>query len=341
MAGLIVGPPQNASATWFGTEGCVPEFWALSSDPRIAGLKDINLNDAILDITGLDLGAPIDLTIGEAVKLKGKDNELFKQAAAGVFNYFYGDPTDPNPPDYIVYIDPSIFTSYIQQALDGDREGKKALKEANKLGCPLACPQVENCKGITELVVEYNGADILDIQVFDKKDNLLNSMVSGNTITVTNNGEKLGTETIFKNAANEIVGKIHTSCSKDLNDPEFSSDGDITVLEFTEKIELKDAKFCECKGVSRLVLSIPDDLSVSSVTDKKGKPIPWSEDEDLDLVTITPIDGKDKLPSSTIITLDNDEVIDIHTSCSKPIEPNDVHGSLIIESVDKIRKNFL
>jgi len=110
----------------------------------------------------------------------------------------------------------------------------------------------------------------------------------------------------------------------------------LIALALKAKAEKKIKDPCKCKGVSELVLSIPDGLTVDSVTDKKGKPIPWIEDETLDTVTITPIAGKDKLPSEITITLDNGEVIKIHTSCSQPIFAGDVHGSLIILSVDKI-----
>jgi len=138
LAGLMIALPQNASATWFGTEGCTQGYWKNHADtnPRVAELEGINLNTAILDITGLVLGAPDDLTIGEAVELKGgKLNALYRQAAAGVFNYYYGDP---NTGVYIVYIDPEDFTSFIQQALDGDVSGAvDAIDAANNLGCPI------------------------------------------------------------------------------------------------------------------------------------------------------------------------------------------------------------
>ncbi|HEY7508099.1 MAG TPA: hypothetical protein VH677_03140 [Nitrososphaera sp.] len=138
VAGLLFALPLSASATWFGTEGCTPGYWKNHADtnPRVAELYGINLNAAILDITGLNLGAPAGLTIDQAVALKGGGaNALYRALAAGVFNYYYGDP---NVGANIVYIDPALFTSYVQKALDGDVTGAaSAVDKANNLGCPI------------------------------------------------------------------------------------------------------------------------------------------------------------------------------------------------------------
>ena len=138
VAGLLFALPLNAYATWFGTEGCTPGYWKNHADtnPRVAELYGINLNAAILDITGLNLGAPADLTIDQAIAQGGGGlKALYRHAAAGVFNYYYGDP---NLNANIVYIDPVDFTAAIQQALDGDVEGAvKKLDAANNLGCPI------------------------------------------------------------------------------------------------------------------------------------------------------------------------------------------------------------
>lgn len=126
--------PSNAWA-WGGTEGCTPGYWKNSADtnPRVAELYGINLNAAILDITGLDLGAPADLTIDQAVQLNGGGlNAFYRHLGAAVFNIYYGV-------DDIDYIEPgTTFTDIVQQALDGDVEGaKNALDAANNLGCSV------------------------------------------------------------------------------------------------------------------------------------------------------------------------------------------------------------
>lgn len=138
LAGLLFVMPLSASATWFGTQGCTPGYWKNNSDknPRIAQLYGINLNAAIRDITGLNLGAPASLTIDQAIALHGGgNNALYRAAAAGVFNYYYADPTQGKN---ISYIEPSVFTSYIQQALNGDVTGAASnIDKANNLGCPI------------------------------------------------------------------------------------------------------------------------------------------------------------------------------------------------------------
>ena len=54
--------------------------------------------------------------------------------------------------------------------------------------------------------------------------------------------------------------------------------------------------------------------------------------------TITPEDGKGKLESNTKIFVD--EVLDteIHTSCSRPLDVGDVHGSFTVESIDEMEE---
>lgn len=135
---LLPSSTNSASATWTGTEGCTPGYWKNHADtnPRVAQLYGINLNAAILDITGLNLGAPANLTIDKAVAMKGGgNNALYRAAGAAVFNYYYADP---NQGDSILYIEPSLFTSYIQQALNGDVSGAaNNIDKANNLGCPI------------------------------------------------------------------------------------------------------------------------------------------------------------------------------------------------------------
>jgi hypothetical protein len=132
--------PYNAWA-WGGTEGCTPGYWKNNTDtnPRAAELVGINVHDAVLDITGLDLDAYDafdayqDVTTDEAVQLKGGGlNAFYRHLGAAIFNIYYGA-------DDIDYIEPTTtFADIIQQAIDGDVEGaKNALDAANNLGCPV------------------------------------------------------------------------------------------------------------------------------------------------------------------------------------------------------------
>src|SRR5215470_18811168 len=80
--------PMNAFA-WGGIQGCTPGYFKNNADtnPRIAQMYGINLNSAIKDITGLDLGAPATLTIDQAIRLQGGGNyALYRALGAAVFN---------------------------------------------------------------------------------------------------------------------------------------------------------------------------------------------------------------------------------------------------------------
>lgn len=87
------------------------------------------MNAAVLQLTGLNLGAPAPLIIDQAVALQGGGTSaLYRSIGAGVFNFFY--PLD--------YIDHSTFTSYIQMALGGDVRGATNLIDApNNIGYTL------------------------------------------------------------------------------------------------------------------------------------------------------------------------------------------------------------
>lgn len=132
--------PYNAWA-WGGTEGCTPGYWKNNTDtnPRAAELVGINVHDAVLDITGLDLDAYDafndyeTITNDQAVLLNGGGlNAFYRHLGAAIFNIYYGV-------DDIDYIEPSTtFTDAIQQAIDGDIEGaKNVLAAANELGCSV------------------------------------------------------------------------------------------------------------------------------------------------------------------------------------------------------------
>ena len=137
LAALLV--PTSAFA-WGGTEGCTPGYYKNNADtnPRLAELAGINLNAAILDITGLNLGAPSTLTIDQAITLKGGgNNALYRALGAAVYNTYYGDTNGDGTLD-VDYIEPSVLAGYVQQALDGDVSGANAAVDAaNNLGCSV------------------------------------------------------------------------------------------------------------------------------------------------------------------------------------------------------------
>ena len=138
LAGMLVPPLQSFALD--GTQGCAVGYWKNSVDtnPRIAELYGINLNAAILDITGLNLGAPETLTIDQALVLKGGGNNgLYRALGAAVFNTYYGDSNGDGVID-IDYIAHATLGGYVQQALNGDVNGAaSSINAANDLGCPV------------------------------------------------------------------------------------------------------------------------------------------------------------------------------------------------------------
>jgi hypothetical protein len=138
---LAAATTMTTAYAWTETQGCTPGYWKnhLDTNQRAQELVGINVNEAVLDITGIDLADYAafdgyeDLTTDQAVLLKGGGlNAFYRQVGAAIFNTYYGS-------DELDYIHPfTTFTSYIQMAVDGNIEGAKDLIDAaNNLGCPL------------------------------------------------------------------------------------------------------------------------------------------------------------------------------------------------------------
>lgn len=141
LTGVAAITSTSAAYAWTETQGCTPGYWKnhLDTNERAQELIGINVNEAVLDITGIDLGdydafdGYEDLTTDQAVSLKGGGvNAFYRHVGAAVFNTYYGS-------DELDFIHPfTTFTSYIQMAVDGDIEGAKdRIDAANNLGCPL------------------------------------------------------------------------------------------------------------------------------------------------------------------------------------------------------------
>lgn len=142
-----VALPLNAWA-WNGTQGCTPGYFKNNADtnPRVAQLYGINLQAAILQITGKDitpLMTDTSLTIDKAITLKGSDTtygpypNLYRALAAAVFNTYYGDNNGDGNLD-INFIEPTTLAGFVQQALNGDVSGAQtAIDNANNLGCSV------------------------------------------------------------------------------------------------------------------------------------------------------------------------------------------------------------
>lgn len=147
LSAALVMPLTSAFA-WGGTKGCTPGYYKNNADtnPRIAQLYGINLQAAILDITGKDI-TPLmtntGLNIQTAITLKGSDTtygpypNLYRALGAAVFNTYYGDQNGDGKLD-VDYIEPSVLAGLVQQALNGDVAGAQtAIDNANNLGCSV------------------------------------------------------------------------------------------------------------------------------------------------------------------------------------------------------------
>lgn len=147
LSAALVMPLTSAFA-WGGTQGCTPGYYKnnANTNPRISQLYGINLQAAILQITGKDI-TPLmtntGLTIEKAIALQGSDKtygqypNLYRALAAAVFNTYYGDTNNDGKLD-VDYIEPSVLAGYIQQALNGDVAGAiTAIDTANNLPCSV------------------------------------------------------------------------------------------------------------------------------------------------------------------------------------------------------------
>lgn len=141
--GGLVSLSAVRSWAWKGTEGCTSDFWqsAINTDARAKQLVGINVNNAVLQTTGIDLAGNAafaghgNLTNDKAVSMTSGGNGIdafYKQLGAAVFNIYYGH-------DKLDYIEPTTaFKTIVQQAVDGDVAGAtSALEHANNMGCDL------------------------------------------------------------------------------------------------------------------------------------------------------------------------------------------------------------
>lgn len=148
MVAAVFAVPLTSAFAWDGTQGCTPGYYKNNADtnPRIKQLYGINLQAAILQITGKDitpLMTDTSLTIEKAITLQGSDKSfgpypnLYRALGAAVFNTYYGDTNGDGKLD-VNYIDPSVLAGLVQQALNGDVSGAQtAIDNANNLGCSV------------------------------------------------------------------------------------------------------------------------------------------------------------------------------------------------------------
>jgi hypothetical protein len=95
----------------------------------------------------------------------------------------------------------------------------------------------------------------------------------------------------------------------------------------------------KCHGIAGMTLEYDGGAGVEFTLDKKGKDREFVITDNGDstyTITPAPDSKKNKLGASTRIYLDGEEVANIHTSCSKPIEIGDVYGDFTIVALEKL-----
>jgi hypothetical protein len=100
---------------------------------------------------------------------------------------------------------------------------------------------------------------------------------------------------------------------------------------------------CQCKGLSRLVLEYSGPAtSIVLKNNKRKKMVSMIFAPKTGLLTLLPLGKKKKLPSNLVLeSYDGEKLLDktkIHTSCSKPMELDDLHGPFIVSGMEKILK---
>jgi len=126
-AGLLLAVPPSAYANNFA---CTPGYWKNNTDTNgFDGLDGLNLRDEVFDITGFDLGPDANITLAQAVALKGGgQNAVFRYAGAEVYNFYaFGLPDFPD----------NLFEDALERFADGNISG--AIERFEKLHNESIC----------------------------------------------------------------------------------------------------------------------------------------------------------------------------------------------------------
>jgi len=125
-AGLLFAVPPNAFAN---RAACTPGYWKNNTDTNGFGdLDDDELRASVLGLTGFDLGEDAEITLAEAVSLKGGgQNAVFRYAAAEVYNT---EAFGADFPD-------NLFVDALERFDDGNISG--AIKRFEKLHDESIC----------------------------------------------------------------------------------------------------------------------------------------------------------------------------------------------------------
>lgn len=156
------------------------------------------------------------------------------------------------------------------------KHGKKVFDEEKKVVKDLT--KLCKCKGIADMTLNYTGTSTVDIRAYNKDGTLIAEVLGASTGdgifvdgTTLPKG-KLGTETtvkIFDNATGTLTDtqKIHTSCSKPLD--EGMTFGDLEVTEVSKIVDLQVA-VCPTSDIIKKLVQADEGLAKTALDDAKG-----------------------------------------------------------------------
>jgi len=209
--------------------------------------------------------------------------------------------------------------------------------------------ECQPCKGkVTQLTLQYRGSEPAYIEVYQKKlkdpifpgtDPSLGLVEPGDTFTIIGQDKgTLSTEIslhVYVESIDEtVITKIHTSCSQPIGPGMVF--GDFLVLEgYSQDGGLlcpqESSDDCGCSGkVTVLTFKLlgDSDRSIEIYQKKVKEALIKSSVTPGEEFTITGVDNKGTMGTEISIFIDGIETR-LHTSCSRPIGPGMVVGSLL------------
>jgi len=222
--------------------------------------------------------------------------DLKEQAVTDLEAAKTGDKkTDKKIDDAIKHIQKSLEDKLWADELRLDtKHGKKVFDEEKKAIKDIA--GLYKCKGIEDMTLEYTGTSTVDIRAYDKDDTMIAEVLgasNGDTIFIdgtTLPKGKLGPETTVElsdntTGASIATQKIHTSCSKPLEEGMAFGDLEVTdvskIVDFQPTSDIIEKLVQADEGLAKTAI---DDAKATPVTDPKkqdkvDKEIAKAEDE--------------------------------------------------------------
>jgi hypothetical protein len=241
-----------------------------------------------------------------------------------------------------------IFAGTIGPGLDPNIPQGYSLEVVGRIIAPSFCTvkgnvsyvynpdQCEKCKGITRLVLTYNGTEdpanagvSCGAQVEVSGNDLI--ITPDTTVACSDEHEhhehyKLPKETTISVGADQVT--IHTSCSRPIDPGNVIDDFTVSAVDKIV-VPCEEDEEEKCEGITRLVLLYNGFNDPTAVSVSDGAYATVSGD------TLTLLPTGTKFKANTEIIVGDDSAI-IHTSCSQPLEPGFIYGEFEVLAVDKI-----